>query len=234
MIGGFGSDHYVIEPTHEVLDHHFEEGCTIIQGLEEEESITFQLEDKSCILEVDAWELLWYIPELEECPYAPPSETWDRLPSIAELAAREVKPASAEVEGAIDATEVSFDNDCLAGAVLYRWTPTGAAEAFHRFALFEQDVLLRVQPGDVYSLAYDGDSDADICYCNCDLSTWTNIVDGGDNTYTIPSSGIATEATLDDVCDPYLQNADAPQLRNHFDVWLTPDGHTNICENKWN
>ena len=80
------------------MDHHFEEGCTIIKGLEEDEFITFQLEDKSCILEVDAWELLWYIPELEECPYAPPSD-WVDLPSIATLAARETKPMSADVYG---------------------------------------------------------------------------------------------------------------------------------------
>ena len=30
IVGGEGCDHYIIEPTHEVSDHHFEEGCTII------------------------------------------------------------------------------------------------------------------------------------------------------------------------------------------------------------
>jgi hypothetical protein len=34
VLWGFGNDgeidSYIIEPTHEVSDHHFEEGCTII------------------------------------------------------------------------------------------------------------------------------------------------------------------------------------------------------------
>lgn len=43
--GDYGIDHYIIEPTHEVEDHHFEEGCAIIYDLEEDEVITFRTED---------------------------------------------------------------------------------------------------------------------------------------------------------------------------------------------
>ena len=112
--------------------------------------------------------------------------------------------------------------------IIYRWSTTGVPEVFLRTSN-DDAIVLSVQPGDVYSLEWDRDSD--FCNCNCEFSIW---IDNGDNTYTIPSSGIVTDAFITRVCDPYMNGADAPQLRNHFDVWLTPDGHANICENKWN
>jgi hypothetical protein len=43
-----------------------------------DETITFKNEDETCILEVDAWELLWYIPSfnsIEALSSDPPEST---------------------------------------------------------------------------------------------------------------------------------------------------------------
>jgi len=64
---------FVIEPTHEAEPfHHFGPGCTKIFGLDECDIIELRNEDQSCKLEIDGWEMIWYLPDclpLDEEPF---------------------------------------------------------------------------------------------------------------------------------------------------------------------
>jgi len=58
---------FVIEPTHEAEPfHHFGQGCTRIFDVEDCDIIELRNEDQSCKLEIDGWEMLWYVPDLTE------------------------------------------------------------------------------------------------------------------------------------------------------------------------
>jgi hypothetical protein len=57
-----GFTRYVVEPTHDAEPfHHFGAGCTTLSLVDEMDTIELRFEDLSCKLEVDAWELMWYI-----------------------------------------------------------------------------------------------------------------------------------------------------------------------------
>lgn len=58
---------FVVEPTHEAEPwHHFGPGCTKLFGVNLDDIIELKNEDHSCKLEIDGWEMIWYVPDLEE------------------------------------------------------------------------------------------------------------------------------------------------------------------------
>ena len=59
--GGADIDLYRIYPTHSHA-HYYEEGCTQILTTEDE-TIEFRTNDEKCVLQVDIWELAYYLEE---------------------------------------------------------------------------------------------------------------------------------------------------------------------------
>jgi hypothetical protein len=67
LLGSLNPTHplrFVIEPTHDAEPfHHFGPGCTTVHYVTESDIIELRTEDQSCKLEIDAWELIWYLDE---------------------------------------------------------------------------------------------------------------------------------------------------------------------------
>ena len=58
--GGDDCDRFIIYPTHD-HEHHYEEGCTQLVNTTEDETIEFRTKDDKCKLELDIWELSFYL-----------------------------------------------------------------------------------------------------------------------------------------------------------------------------
>jgi hypothetical protein len=187
------------------------------------------------MLEVDAWELLEYVPYIEPFFEAP---AFPRSPTIDELSAMSPKPMSANVPGTGDQFLVHFDNDCLYHADLYKWSTTGTPEFIVEWTVHLQsgdDADIFVQEGDVFSVMYtisNGPTPPDDC--DCRVTTWNNVelnVNTPTNLYTVPGAEVGRFFETHDICEAMPPHTGV--LGYHFDAWLTPGGRANICENKW-
>jgi hypothetical protein len=181
----------------------------IIEGLEMDETITFQTNDKSCILEVDAWELLWYMSPLKT------SETLLSDP-----------PMSSEDQS--DVVEIDMYNYAYTAVDIYIWSSDGVPTLFTTlppndgeyyykdsfvgacFTVEYQDPCTNIDTSE--SHPNDCASTTPYMYYPQDDNHLVSCVDNSDDDYYV---------------HVYLYND------YHFDVWLTADGQANICENKW-